>query len=285
METVGIETVCSGHRRMRSSGWRTALALLACVAGIVPVTAGAIDILELEVNGVQRTARVYPGDDADDTPSPLVLVFHGLADSAWNFADIVGFHGQWPEATVAYPEGLPREDRGGSRGWHGFRDNDLNDDLAFVDALLDRLSERYRVDPGRIYATGFSNGGHMTFNLLMDRPCRFAAFAPVGALAEYVADARTPRPTLYLFGREEPREYSEAWQQTVVALAKTNRATGEKREWGPGLTEFVPGPGGASTVYGLYGAGHVWPSDGNETIVRFFDEHRPGPSAACPPAP
>jgi len=259
--------------------------MLACVALSVSPIAGAVDALDLDVNGVHRTARVYPGALADREPSPLVIVFHGLADSAWNFAYIVGFHDQWPEATVVYPEGLPRADRNGSRGWHGFRDNDENDDLAFTDALLDVVSDRYRVDPTRVYVTGFSNGGHMTFNLLMDRPCRFAAFAPVGALAEYVADAATPRPTLYLFGREEPREYSEAWQKTVVALAKANHATGEKREWGPGLTEFVPGPGGATTIYGLYGAGHVWPSSGNEIIVRFFRQHRLEPSPGCPSVP
>lgn len=258
-----------------------ALVILTCVAVLSPAVAGAFDTIEIEVDGVSRSARVYPGTDADREPSPLVLVFHGLADSAWNFADIVGFHDQWPEATVVYPQGLPRADRGGSRGWHGFRDNDENNDLAFVDALLVRLKERYLVDPERIYATGFSNGGHMTFNLLMDRPCRFAAFAPVGALAEYISGAATPRPVLYLFGEGEPREYADPWARTVVALAKLNRASGEKREWAPGLTEFVPEPGGAVTIYGQYRAGHIWPTSGNEIIVRFFRAQRLDPSGAC----
>lgn len=273
------------HRNHPTSLARLALALLACMAVLASPLASAFETVEIEVNGVSRSARVYPGTDADRTPSPLVFVFHGLADSAWNFADIVGFHDQWPEATVVYPQGLPRADRGGSRGWHGFRDNDENDDLAFVDALLERVTDRYQVDPTRIYATGFSNGGHMTFNLLIDRPCRFAAFAPIGALAEYVAGATTPRPVLYLFGQGEPKEYSDPWARTVVALAKLNRASGEKREWAPGLTEFVPGPGGAVTIYGQYRAGHVWPSNGNEIIVRFFREHRLDASGACTPAP
>lgn len=238
------------------------------------VRAAAPEVLEMDVNGTTRAARVFPGAEARQRPSPLVIVFHGLADSAWNFANIVAFHEAWPQATVVYPEGLPREDRTGHRGWHGFRDNDANQDMAFVDALHELLNERYRVDPRQVYVTGFSNGGHMTFNLLMDRPCRYAAFAPVGALAEYVTDADIARPVIYLFGREEPREYTEAWQETVVAIATVNGATGEKREWKPGLTEFVPGSAGESTVYGLYKAGHVWPSRGNELIVSFFKEHR-----------
>jgi poly(3-hydroxybutyrate) depolymerase len=228
------------------------------------------DILELRVGGRFREARVFPGADAHRQPAPLVLVFHGLGDSAWNFANVVAFHKDWPQATVVYPEGRPRADRQRMKGWHGFLRNDENHDLAFADTLLEILPQRYRVDPQRIYVTGFSNGGHMTFNLLRARPCRFAAFAPIGALAEYVAEACTPRPVLYLFGRREPQEYTEAWQQTVVALARLNRATGEKREWAPGLTEFVPGPDGQVTVYGLYDAGHVWPSQGNEMVRDFL---------------
>jgi predicted esterase len=249
---------------------------LAAAAGCLLLAAPAApgrDHVNVTVDGVERTAHVYPGADAERVASPLVLVFHGLGDSARNFADAVELHREWPDATVVYPAGRDRADREGMAGWHGFRDNDENQDLAFVDRLLEALEARYRVDPERVYAAGFSNGGHLTFNLLLDRPCRFAAFAPVGALAEYVANAATPRPVIYLFGRGEPREYTEAWRQTVVALARLNRATGDKREWQPGLTEFIPGPGGASTVYGLYGAGHIWPARGNEAIVRFFREH------------
>lgn len=262
---------------------RSAACLLAVwlfLTGGIP--AMAEDILSLEINGVERTARVFPGRNAGREDSPLVLVFHGLGDNERNFANIVDFHREWPDATVVYPRGRGRADRDGMNGWHGFRDNDENDDMAFVDRLLAALVDRYRVDSERVYVTGFSNGGHMTFNLLLDRPCAFAAFAPIGALGEYVADGETPRPVLYLFGSGEPREYTEAWQNTVVTLARLNRATGEKREWAPGLTEFLPGPGGASTVYGLYGAGHVWPSQGNEQIVRFFREHRLSGSCAAP---
>ena len=236
--------------------------------------ARAADLIRIDVAGQEREARVYPGSVTDGDSAPLVIVFHGLADSAWNFANVVAVHNDWPEATVVYPYGLPRADRNGTRGWHGFRDNDANNDLAFVDALMELLPQRYRLDPERFYATGFSNGGHMTFNLLLDRPCTFAAFAPVGALAEYISQTTTPRPVIYLFGRQEPKEYSDAWQQTVIALAKANHATGEKRQWSAGITEFVAAPGGQPTVYGLYDAGHVWPVRGNELIVRFFKEHR-----------
>lgn len=242
--------------------------LLMTLAGLPAVAA---EILEIQVADVVRKVHVFPAARSDGEASPLVLVFHGLGDRAGNFSRAVAFHKDWPEATVAYPEGLPRRERRGMRGWQGFPGNDDNGDLSWVDTLLEILPRRYPIDRDRVYATGFSNGAHMTFSLMRERPCRFAAFAPVGALAEYMSEAKTSRPVLYLFGREEPRATTQAWQQTVVALAKLNRATGEKREWSPGLTEFVPGPDGKVTVYGLYNAGHVWPARGNEWIAGFFE--------------
>jgi poly(3-hydroxybutyrate) depolymerase len=234
------------------------------------VAAVAAEVLEIPVADGVRRVHVFPATSSEQRVSPLVLVFHGLGDRAGNFSREVAFHKDWPQATVAYPEGLPRADRRGMRGWQGFPGADDNGDLSLVDALLEILPRRYPIDRDRVYVTGFSNGAHMTFNLLRERPCRFAAFAPVGALAETLSGAMIPRPVLYLFGREEPREYTQAWQQSVIALAKLNGATGEKREWSPGLTEFVPGPGGRVTVYGLYNAGHVWPIRGNEWIAGFF---------------
>lgn len=259
---------------MRPGRQAFAATLLMIVATATCQPLAAQQNLEITVSGTQRSARIYAGRRADSEPSPLVLVFHGLGDTVQNFSTAAEFHDDWPEATVVYPKGKPRSDRDGMNGWHGFRDNDENHDLDFIDALLDELPRRYNVDPAQVYVAGFSNGGHLTFNLLLDRPCRFAAFGPIGALAEYVSEARVPRPVIYLFGRDEPKEYSDAWQQTVVAIARLNRATGEKREWARGLTEFPASPSGAQTVYGLYNAGHIWPASGNQALIRFFGEHR-----------
>ena len=262
----------SDHQNFFTTSVAAVMATIAIAATCQ--TAAAQQTLDIAVGDTHRTARVYPGRRAETEPSPLVLVFHGLGDTVRNFSDAVEFHEAWPEATVVYPKGRPRPERDGMNGWHGFRDQDENRDLDFVDALLGELPKRFKVDPERVYVSGFSNGGHLTFNLLLDRPCSFAAFAPVGALAGYVADAEIPRPVIYLFGRDEPKEYSEAWQGTVVAIAKLNRASGEKREWAPGFTEFVADSSGQPTIYALYGAGHIWPAKGNEAIVRFFREHK-----------
>jgi predicted peptidase len=50
---------------------------------------------------------------------------------------------------------------------------------ARLDALLDEVVERYRVDPDRIYLTGLSMGAYGAWHLAMEYPHRFAALVPI----------------------------------------------------------------------------------------------------------
>lgn len=56
-------------------------------------------------------------------------------------------------------------------------DHPLQDDIAFVKAMLDHLATGYATDSKRIYASGFSNGAQMTSRLAVDLSDRFAAIA------------------------------------------------------------------------------------------------------------
>lgn len=51
------------------------------------------------------------------------------------------------------------------------------DDFAYFDLLLDRLVAQHGADPSRIYMTGGSNGGMMTFVYAVARANRLAAIA------------------------------------------------------------------------------------------------------------
>ena len=50
---------------------------------------------------------------------------------------------------------------------------------ARLDALLEEVQEKYRVDLDRIYVTGLSMGGYGTWHLAMEYPHRFAGIAPI----------------------------------------------------------------------------------------------------------
>ena len=55
------------------------------------------------------------------------------------------------------------------------------DDLGFLRALPQELARRFPVDATRVYATGISNGGLMSYRLACDAADLYAAVAPVAA--------------------------------------------------------------------------------------------------------
>jgi polyhydroxybutyrate depolymerase len=162
----------------------------------------------LDHDGQERVYRLYVPENLDPaTPVPLVLALHGgggTADSMERISDS-GFH---PLADrdgfiVAYPQGI-------DKGWNDSRpgvDNDA-DDVGFIAALIDHLSAEYAIDPDRVFVTGISNGGHMSYRLACQLSDRIAAIAPVAAnvwdgLVENCAPLH-PVPVLIMNGTEDP---------------------------------------------------------------------------------
>jgi polyhydroxybutyrate depolymerase len=124
---------------------------------------------------------------------PLIVAMHGGFGNAYNIenqsqlsakADAENF-------IVVYPEGV----RGGTlnisswnAGWCcGYASNSNVDDVGFIDALLDTLINLYSIDTNRIYATGMSNGGFMSYRLACELSDRIAAIAPVAASMSMVS--------------------------------------------------------------------------------------------------
>ncbi|MBF0476058.1 MAG: hypothetical protein HQK59_09535, partial [Deltaproteobacteria bacterium] len=79
------------------------------------------------------------------------------------------------------------------------------DDVGFVNALIDDLISRFRVDEHRIYATGFSNGASMVFRLGRELSRRLAAIAPVAG-SDWMMQTMVARPIslLYITGDADP---------------------------------------------------------------------------------
>lgn len=121
---------------------------------------------------------------------PLVIAMHGGGGNAANaetmtrFTDLV----ERERLIVVYPDGTGREARGGRLPsmytWNAGHccayalKNDVND-VAFINALIDRLSTQYPVDASRIYVTGMSNGAMMSHRVGRELARRVAAIAPV----------------------------------------------------------------------------------------------------------
>ncbi len=131
--------------------------------------------LDIKANGFNRTYLVHvpPGYD-QDVPLPLVVVIHGAFDTAAGMETFSGFSdlADQKHFLVLYPNGM------GLFGWlqhwnagHccGKAAKDNIDDVGFIEACIEDLSGRLRVDPKRIYVAGFSNGGMMAYRFAAEK--------------------------------------------------------------------------------------------------------------------
>ncbi|WP_374602217.1 PHB depolymerase family esterase [Arenimonas sp.] len=251
--------------RLALPGWLLGAALL---LGAAQTTRAAEQFLEFDINGLTRRVLVVVPDSPASGPRPLVVVFHGRGDDDRAFANAVRLHKDWPDAIVAYPRGEKRESSP-SRGWQ-VRVGDQGDrDLVLTDRLLEEMATRYGTRPADTHVAGFSNGGHFVLLLLAERPEAFATFTVIGSVMPGFASDSPPKPVLYLFGRGEDRRYKESWAGTVEALARHNRGKGPLEPFMGCCQLQSPAAGGAPFVFGLYGAGHIWPAQGNEWLKDF----------------
>ncbi len=134
----------------------------------------------ITVGGLARTYSVHvPPSYTGKTPVPVVLDFHPLSVNAGLWKLATGWSG------VADDKGfLLVVPQGYMDSWNVGRccspAHDANvDDVAFVRALVKELEAHACVDAKRIYATGCSNGGGMTYKLACDAADLVAAGAPV----------------------------------------------------------------------------------------------------------
>ena len=119
-------------------------------------------------------ASYSPGNDL-----PLVLNFHVYTSNAWqqafysNFntvADAEGF-------IIVYPDGTL--DNQGTTHWNVGWGGSTVDDIGFTSALIDSISAEYSINQDRVYSTGMSNGGFMSYQLACELSDRIAAIASV----------------------------------------------------------------------------------------------------------
>ncbi len=189
-------------KRWRIAGLGTLVGLLALVAAL-SVTAGCIRCDEsIQVNGVTRHYRMHvPRDIADRGAVPLVLALHQFSDTDKGMEDLTDFDAvaDTEGFVVVYPQGQWRV-------WNVWG-NKTPDDVAFLNALIDSVSARFKIDPDRIYATGASAGGMMVqyFACMSDR---LAAVAPVmGSMtSDWAATwpVQSPIPVLIMHGTKDP---------------------------------------------------------------------------------
>ncbi len=141
----------------------------------------------VKVGDMQRRYEFYRSDKIDKAKAlPVVIAFHGGGGNPQSMRKLCGLSAKADEAgfIVVYPYGTGRLENqfltfnGGE--CCGYAMENKIDDVGFVRALLDDLASVTPIDTRRVYATGLSNGGIISYRVAAELADRIAAIAPVG---------------------------------------------------------------------------------------------------------
>ena len=197
------------------------------------------DYKKVSVSG--RDVYVYaPSGIADN--SPLLMSFHGMdqdpnyqqSNTHWEaVADTAGF-------VVAYPKGAT-----GYSTW----DISGDQDTKWITQIIDQLANDYKIDKKRVYMSGFSMGGMLSYHAMGKIADKIAAFAPCsGYLMMGAGTAQRPVPIFHTHGTSDNvvgydglennlKSYRDQFKCPSQAEVKSNHPNSENRAtlytWGP----------------------------------------------------
>lgn len=154
--------------------------LIAFVMLIVGVSFAGTENVKFRYGNNMRSFIIYTPENYNPSQKlPLVFNLHPfLSDKKFQLnytqfnklADSVG-------CIVVYPDGLNNRWNSGTL----FDANSKVDDVGFIGRLIDYMSINYNIDETRVYSTGYSAGGFMSYRLACESTNRIAAIAPVGS--------------------------------------------------------------------------------------------------------
>ena len=196
---------------------------------------------KLKVGGTEREYKIYVPKDLG-AKRPLLISCHGMnQDAAYQMGmlDIKSVADTAKFVTV-FPEGI-------SKSW----DITGNRDINFMLALIDEMVEKYDIDRGRVYLSGFSMGGMFTYHAMNKIADRIAAFAPISGYPMGGATASPnvrPIPIIHTHGTSDDvvtfsnvQKNLNVWikhngcpETAEVTKRYRNAAHITRHVWGPG---------------------------------------------------
>jgi polyhydroxybutyrate depolymerase len=260
----------------------------------------------LTVGGRERTFHLYR-PAALAARAPLVVMLHGGFGSGTQAEQSYGWDARADtgQFLVAYPDGLDRAWAVGG-GCCGESGTTGVNDVGFIVEMVSTLSRQLPVDPARVYATGISNGGLLSYRLACDTTV-FAAIGPDSATLLGPCPSPAPISVIHIHGTADHNIPYDGGPGDGFARIDGPAVPGVVAQWrdvdqctqptvttaGPVSTSTATCPGGRSVeLITIAGAGHQWPGshrslaqrlartdqpsvalDATDTIWRFFAAH------------
>ncbi len=233
----------------------------------------------INVNGKNRTIDVYAPSGMGEN-RPMVISAHGMGQdiayqkqqSRWDqVADTAKF-------LVVYPQSDGSTWDLGANGA----------DIAFIKAIIKEMSSKYKIDLKRVYMSGFSMGGMLTYSVANNMADQIAACAPVSGypIGDMTAKPSRPIAIIHTNGDNDDVVHYEPWKGQFNGMYQEQQGAYAQAEAWAKANECDDTPiesvvDGAATRYvwkngkcgvevclnKIYGKGH-WPSNDKYHSVR-----------------
>ena len=228
-------------------------------------------VCRIDIDGTNRTYYVQlPASYSSSKPYPVVFQYHPFAGSAETALTLYGINKFLPDAIYVTPQGLETD---GTAQWTNTNGQDTN----FTKAMLADIESKYCVDTARIFATGFSEGAMMTYDLVCELSDVFRAFAPISGMlmSDTASKCATGHP-IAMWG-------SHGLTDVTIPLAKGHIARDAilaRNKCGTTTTAVDPSPcvkyqgclAGYDVTWCEWNGGHEIPSFAASAIGNFFKQ-------------
>ncbi len=266
-------------------------------AGLDPFLGPGTSDVVIDVDGVPRRYRLHIPEDLGGAAA-LVVDLHGFTADPDNQDALSGWSrlADTEKLVVAQPAAL-----GDLPAWETAPGSPGTErDIALVRAVVADVGSRVELDPDRIYASGFSNGGGMAHRLGCDASDLFAAIGTVAGsyLQIDVCAAERPVPVISFHGTADLIVPVQGMSDVLPDIASWAESWAERNRCGPDpeieavavdveRTQWLECAEDADVELSIIDGGrHTWPGsrspglfqatdsiDATAEMWRFFEDH------------
>lgn len=256
----------------------------ATVGTSAPAVQAGSSAQKITVDGVTRTFHLYRPPNLVGS-APLVVMLHGGYGTGTEAEKFYGWDAEADRGhfIVVYPDGLNRAWNVDGGGCCGKPAAHHVDDVAFLTRMVSTIEQEAPIDPRRVYATGISNGGIMTYTLACETSI-FAAIGPDSATELAACPSPTPISIIHLHGTADIRipynggpghnrattidgpavpALNATWRRIDQCGAPTTTTSGVVTT----STATCPDDRAVELIT-IAGAGHQWPGSKSKPLVQ-----------------
>jgi polyhydroxybutyrate depolymerase len=160
------------------------LLLLLVLLILLPCAAQAQDFTHDSIKIDRHQRHFYFKKPNNKSAKNLLFVLHfsgGTAQDMITMAATLQAKADAENLLIVYPQGYKSYWNDCRKASNAAANIENIDELAFFEAMIQYCTKNYGIDPKKIYAAGFSGGGHIAYKLALNLRTPLAGIAAVAA--------------------------------------------------------------------------------------------------------